>query len=143
MTEMPIYRLRLACLRNRGNTDPHHDVVVSIPWELGRINHGCSNERRKESAQGVARVQETLNRVGLVHLANPRTEARISQAVAEAAQHIADDKDGVRGVQCQGNKSADVTDGGHDCHTSLAKLDVNPGIGEGSDGVAGKGREED
>jgi hypothetical protein len=36
-------------------------------------------------------------------------------------------------MHCQSNKSDDMADGSHDCHASLAKLDVNSGIGEGGD----------
>jgi hypothetical protein len=36
-----------------------------------------------------------------------------------------------------------VTDGGHYCDAPLAEFHVNGGIGEGCDGVAGEGREED
>lgn len=88
-------------------------------------------------------MQKALNRVRPVHGTDPRAEARVRQAVAKAANGIAHHEGGIRRVRSQGSKGNEVAYGRHDGHAALAEPDMNAGIGEGGDGVADKGGEED
>lgn len=121
----------------------YHDIVVCIPGQLLLDDHVGGDERGEQGADRVARVQKALDGVGLVHGADPGAHAGVQKAVAEAANDVDDDKDRVGWVQGQDNIGDDVADGRHDGDTSLAELDVNSGIGEGGDGVASEGRQED
>lgn len=88
-------------------------------------------------------MHEALDGVGLVHVTNPRTEARVAQSVTEAADHVADDQDGVWRVSGQDGKGDDVAYRAHNGNSALAEPDVDAGIGHCGDGVACEGGEED
>lgn len=88
-------------------------------------------------------MQEALDGVGLVHGADPGAEAGVGQAVAEAADGVGDDEDGVGWVGGEDGVGDDVAEGGHDGDAAAAEGDVDAGIGEGGGGVADEGGEED
>lgn len=88
-------------------------------------------------------MQEPLDRVGLVHDTDPGTEARIRETVSETAKHVDHDEHGEGRMLGQNDVGNEVAEGGHDGDAALAEDGVDSGIGEGSDGVADKGGEED
>lgn len=88
-------------------------------------------------------MHKALHRIRLVHSPDPRTEARVGQAVAEAADSVADDEDGPRRVHGEDDKRGDVAQRRHDGDAASAEAHVNLRIGHGGDGVAGEGSQED
>ena len=121
----------------------HHHVVVSIPGEPSRDNHVGRNQRRHECAEGVARMHDALYGVRLVHRADPRAKAGVSQSVAEATDHVQHDEHGVRRVNRQGDEGDDMAQWRHNCDTALAKFHMDPRISKGRNSVSGKWRQED
>lgn len=88
-------------------------------------------------------MQEPLDGIGLVHDADPSTEAGVREAVAEAANHVDDDENGPGRVDGQDDVGDDVAQRRHDCDTALAEFHVDAGVCKGSDGVASEGGQED
>jgi hypothetical protein len=87
-------------------------------------------------------VHEPLDRIGLVHDADPRAEARVNEPVAESADEIADDEDRVGRVHSQGDVGDEVTERRDQGDAAAAEGMMEAGVGEGRDGVAGERREE-
>lgn len=88
-------------------------------------------------------MHKPLNRIRLIHRAHPGTKARIRQPIAEAGDHVDDDKGGPRWMYSQDDVGDYMTGGGHDGDAALAEAHVDAGVCEGGDGVAGEGGKED
>lgn len=78
-------------------------------------------------------MQKSLNRIRLIHSANPCAETRIRQAISKAADGIAHNESWIWRVRGEDGKSYEVAYGRHDGHASLAELDVDSSIGKSSD----------
>lgn len=88
-------------------------------------------------------MQETLNCIRFVHVADPGTETSIRQTISKSADGIAHNKSRIWRMRSKDSKRDEMADRCHNGHTSLAKEDVDAGIGEGGDRVANKRSEED
>lgn len=87
-------------------------------------------------------MHETLNGVGFIHHTDPGAEAGIGEAITKAADNVEDDEDWPWRMQRKGNKRDYMAYRRHHGNTALPKLEVDPCIGEGSNGVSDEGGEE-
>lgn len=78
-------------------------------------------------------MQKPLNRIRLIHCANPCAETCVCQAIAKAANGITHNKSRIRRVRGEDSKSYEMAYGRHDGHASLAELNMDSGIGKSSD----------
>lgn len=88
-------------------------------------------------------MQEPLDCVRLIHGANPGAKARISQSIAESADHVGHDECWVRRMQGQDDVCDDVAERCHDGHASLTELLMNPSVGKCRNRVTGERSQED
>lgn len=125
------------------HTGAHHDVVEVPPGQVGAGNHAGGDEGREQRPDRVAAVHDPLDRVGVLHDADPGAERGVREPVAEAGDGVDDDKRGERRVGGQNGVGQDVAERRGDGDPPLSEARVDHGVGEGGDGVAGERGQED
>lgn len=147
-SESDLSSFNTSCGRARHDMKAYHDIVEHVPRKpLAFGNHGRSDERREHGAETIKAMQEAQHLVCIGHISNPYVDnismcltksnlneevgkitcipRCIGQTIAKACYHEDNDQYRVRRMHRNDNIGYNMTSRRKECHTPLAKLEVD------------------